>query len=58
MEPWHLAFSTGVRPLNITVDGEQVLSDGVATKVDADEVRAKAAEAATRLHRSIEELGS
>ena len=56
MEPWHLAFSTGVRPLSVVVDGEEVLRDGEATKVDADETRAKAKEAAVRLHRAIEEL--
>ena len=50
MEPWHLAFTTGVRPLDVVVEGETVLKDGVATRVDGAEIRAKAAEQASRLH--------
>jgi hypothetical protein len=49
MSPWHLAFTPGVRALDVVVDGEVVLRDGRATRVDPDEVRAKAAEAAARL---------
>jgi cytosine/adenosine deaminase-related metal-dependent hydrolase len=48
-DPWWMAFSPGVRPLEVTVDGEAVLRDGRPTRVDADEVRAKAAEQAARL---------
>jgi cytosine/adenosine deaminase-related metal-dependent hydrolase len=50
MEPWHLAFTPGVSPREVWVDGERVVADGVATRVDAHEVRAKAAEQAQRLH--------
>ena len=50
MDPWHIAFTPGVRPLEVKVDGEVVFADGKATRVDADEVRAKAAEQAARLH--------
>ena len=50
MDPWHLAFTPGVRPLSVKVDGEVVFADGKPTRVDADEVRAKAAEQAVRLH--------
>jgi cytosine/adenosine deaminase-related metal-dependent hydrolase len=50
MEPWHLAFTPGVRPVEVIIDGEAVLKDGVATRVDATEVRARAAEQARRLH--------
>ncbi len=50
MDPWHLAFTPGVRPRRVVVDGETVLEDGRPTRVDADEVRAKAAEQARRLH--------
>lgn len=50
MDPWHLAFTPGVRPLEILVDGEAVFTDGKPTRVDADEVRTKAAEQAKRLH--------
>jgi hypothetical protein len=50
MDPWHLAFTPGVRPLEVKVDGEIVFRDGQPTRVDADEVRARAAEQAVRLH--------
>ncbi|MDH5372157.1 MAG: amidohydrolase family protein [Acidimicrobiia bacterium] len=50
MDPWHLAFTPGVRPLEVKVDDEVVFADGQPTRVDADEVRAKAAEQANRLH--------
>ena len=53
MEPWHLAYTTGVRPLEVEVDGEVVLRDGVATRVDAIEVRAKRRRASRRLHRLL-----
>ena len=48
--PWHLAFTPGVRALRVEVDGEVLLDDGRPTRVDVDEVRAKAAEQAARLH--------
>jgi len=50
MDPWHIAFTPGIRPLEVEVDGEVVLADGRSTRVDADEVRARAAEQAARLH--------
>jgi cytosine/adenosine deaminase-related metal-dependent hydrolase len=50
MDSWHIAFTPGVRPLEVTVAGSVVLADGRPTKVDAVEVRAKAAEQAKRLH--------
>ncbi len=46
IDPWHVAFTPGVRPLRVEIDGEVVLDDGVATRVDPAEVRAKAAEQA------------
>ena len=49
MEPWHLAYTTGVRPVEIVVDGRVVWRDGGPTRVDPAEVRAKAAEQAVRL---------
>jgi cytosine/adenosine deaminase-related metal-dependent hydrolase len=48
-DPWWMAFTPGVRARNVTVDGEAVLRDGRPTRVDAEEIRAKAAEHATRL---------
>ncbi len=50
MVPWHVAFTPGIRPFDIVIDGERVLEDGEPTRVDAFEIRAKAAEQAARLH--------
>jgi cytosine/adenosine deaminase-related metal-dependent hydrolase len=48
--PWHVAFTPGVRALDIvSADGEALLRDGRPTRVDVDEVRARAAEQAVRL---------
>jgi cytosine/adenosine deaminase-related metal-dependent hydrolase len=49
VEPWHLAFTPGVRPLEVVVAGEVVLRDGRPTRVDPVEVRSKAREQASRL---------
>ena len=49
IEPWHLAYTTDIRAVDVTINGELVLANGTATRVDADEVRARAAEQATRL---------
>lgn len=56
MDPWRLAFTTGVSPRHITVEGETVMEDGQPTKVDAPEIRAKATEAASRLFKKLENL--
>lgn len=50
MTPWHIAFTNGVRPIEVKVDGEKVLDESGPTRVDAGEIRHKAAEQATRLH--------
>jgi cytosine/adenosine deaminase-related metal-dependent hydrolase len=50
IDPWHVAFTPGIRPVHVVVDGEVVLVEGGPTRVDAAEVRAKAAEQAARLH--------
>jgi cytosine/adenosine deaminase-related metal-dependent hydrolase len=50
MDPWHLAFTPGVRPLRVVVAGEVMLEGAVPTRVDPAEIRAKAAEQARRLH--------
>jgi len=48
--PWHVAFTPGVRAIDVErADGEVLLRDGEPTRVDAAEVRAKAAEQAQRL---------
>ena len=53
MDPWHLAFTPGVRPLEVKINGETLLSNGVPTQVDPIEIRTKAAEQAARLHASL-----
>ena len=50
MDPWHIAFTPGIMPQRVVVGGEVVFADGRPTRVDADEVRAKAREQAARLH--------
>jgi cytosine/adenosine deaminase-related metal-dependent hydrolase len=50
LDPWHVAFTPGIRPRRVVVGGEVVLDDGRPTRVDPDEVRARAAEQAVRLH--------
>jgi cytosine/adenosine deaminase-related metal-dependent hydrolase len=53
MDPWHIAFTAGVRPVQVKVDGETVFADGQSTRVDGEEVRAKAREQAQRLHSKL-----
>ncbi|MEN9504652.1 MAG: hypothetical protein RI958_578, partial [Actinomycetota bacterium] len=51
---WHVAFTPGVRALEVVAaSGEVLLRDGVPTRVDPAEVRAKAAEQAARLFRRL-----
>jgi cytosine/adenosine deaminase-related metal-dependent hydrolase len=50
MEPWHMAFTPTVTPRQVEVGQEVVWQDGAPTRVDAGEIRAKAAEQARRLH--------
>ena len=50
MDPWQIAFTPGIMPREITIDGEVVFADGRPTRVDADEIRARAREQAARLH--------
>ncbi|MGA9276790.1 amidohydrolase family protein [Ilumatobacter sp.] len=56
VEPWHVAFTPTINVIDVDIDGEPALRDGAATRVDADEVRAKAAEQAARLHAALEEM--
>ena len=53
MDPWHLAFTPGVHPLEVKVDDEVVFADGKPTRVDGEEIRAKAREQAKRLHAKL-----
>jgi cytosine/adenosine deaminase-related metal-dependent hydrolase len=48
-DPWRLAFTPGVRALDVWVGGDLVLAAGTATRVDPVEVRTRAAEQARRL---------
>jgi cytosine/adenosine deaminase-related metal-dependent hydrolase len=48
-DPWRVAFTPGIRAIDVTVDGERVVVDGKPTRVDLAEVRTKAAEQAVRL---------
>jgi len=48
--PWHLAFTPGVRADEVWVDGRKVVEGGRPVHFDLDEIRAKSAEAAVRLH--------
>jgi cytosine/adenosine deaminase-related metal-dependent hydrolase len=55
-EPWRVAFTPGVRALDVVgANGEVLLRDGEPTRVDAGEVRARAAEQAARLFARLEE---
>jgi cytosine/adenosine deaminase-related metal-dependent hydrolase len=56
MDPWRLAFTTGVRPVRVEIDGRVMVDDGVATQIDADEIRAKSAEAAQRLFGRLDDM--
>jgi cytosine/adenosine deaminase-related metal-dependent hydrolase len=49
VDPWYLAFTPGVRPERVVVDGEVVVDGGVCTRVDTQEIRARAWEEARRL---------
>lgn len=51
--PWHVAFTPGIRCESVNRNGELLVSDGKPTKFDMDEIRAKAAEAATKLHERL-----
>jgi cytosine/adenosine deaminase-related metal-dependent hydrolase len=53
---WHTAFTPGVRATDVTLgSGEVVLRGGRPTRVDIDEVRARAAEHAARLFSRLSE---
>jgi cytosine/adenosine deaminase-related metal-dependent hydrolase len=48
-DPWHLAYSPGVSPVEVEVDGRPVWRHGQALLVDGEEIRARAVEQARRL---------
>lgn len=53
MDAWHLAYTTGVHPIDVEIDGIKVLEGGLVTTVDEAEVRAKAAEQAQHLFKRL-----
>jgi hypothetical protein len=53
IEPWHVAFTPGIRALDVEIDGELVLRSGHPTRVDPVEIRARAAEQAARLFSAL-----
>ncbi len=50
MDPWHLAYTPGVSPVSVEIDGRVVWREGAPVLVDGAEIRARAAEQAARLH--------
>ncbi|MGI9601072.1 MAG: amidohydrolase family protein [Acidimicrobiales bacterium] len=56
IDPWRLAFTTGVSPREVRIAGEVVVAEGRPTKVDADEIRTKAATAAQTLFSRLETM--
>ena len=56
IDPWHLAFTSGVRPLDIEMDGKPIMKDGTFLEIDSLEIRAKAGEAAEKLFKKIKEI--
>lgn len=56
--PWELAFTTTVLARDVVVDDVVVYENFTPTLVDADEIRAKAAEQANRLFAALETTGA
>jgi cytosine/adenosine deaminase-related metal-dependent hydrolase len=53
-DPWSVAFTPGVRARHVvSASGEVLLRDGVAQRVDAAEIRARATEQASRLFKLL-----
>ena len=54
--PWHGAFTTGMRVERVVAGGTTIVDRGTTVLVDEDEVRAKAGEAAKKLHQRLENM--
>jgi len=50
---WHLAFTPGTRPLDVVIEGRQIVKDAQPVTFDLEEIRRKAAEQAVRLHERL-----
>jgi len=51
--PWHAAFTPGIRCVDVRVNGQLVVNNGTPTQFDMNEIRSKASEAATKLHKKL-----
>ena len=51
--PWHAAFTPGIRCVEVRVDGNLVVDNGKPTHFDMNEIRSRAFEAATKLHKKL-----
>ena len=51
--PWHAAFTPGIRCVEVRVDGNLVVDNGKPTHFDMNEIRSKAFEATTKLHKKL-----
>ncbi|MFZ9706258.1 MAG: amidohydrolase family protein [Ilumatobacteraceae bacterium] len=54
--PWHGAFTTGMRVEKVVANGRTIVDRGTTVLVDEGEVRAKAIEAAKKLHQRLENM--
>ncbi len=53
MDPWHVAFTPGIRATDVWINGTQAVALGKATKIDRNEIQRKAAEQVRRLFSSL-----
>jgi cytosine/adenosine deaminase-related metal-dependent hydrolase len=51
--PWHAAFTPGIRCVEVRIDGNLVVDNGKPTQFDINEIRNKAFEATTKLHKKL-----
>ena len=51
--PWHVAFTPGIRCVDVRVKGQLVVNNGTPTQFDMNEIRSKASEATTKLHKKL-----
>jgi len=54
--PWHGAFTTGMRVERVVAGGRVIVDHGTSLLVDEAETRAKAREAARKLHQRLENM--
>ena len=52
--PWHVAFTPGTRVTDVVIDDQAVIRDGLPTRVDLQEIRAKAQEQSVRLFERLQ----